>query len=296
MNKIDLHMHSVKSSDGEFSAEEIVKRAKSLGLELIAIADHDTVSAVDDEIYYAQKYGIKCLSACELSSIMPNGTELHILGFNIDHHDSRFVNREIKNKDIYRKRADVNMDAALELGFIFNKDDVLAIANDGMVTSEMIGEIILKDHRNDNDERLKEYRPGGSKSDNPGFSFYKDYYAFGKPCHKPDKNTLLPLKDAAEWIHSAGGFMVLAHPAHNIKHDLNLLQEIIDAGLDGLEVFSSYHNDEDIKFFYKQAKKNNLIMTVGSDFHGHIKPAIEMGSIDYPEEEVIEGLRKFINI
>ena len=296
MSKIDLHIHSVHSSDGEFSSEEIVLRAKRLGMEVIAIADHDTVSGIDEEIYYANKYGIKCLSACEISTVMDCGVELHVLGYNINHHDQRFIDREVRNKDIYRKSADKNMDAALALGFKYEKSAALALANDGMVTSEMIGEAILADHRNDDDKRLVEYRPGGSKSANPGFSFYKDYYAYGKPCHNPEESTLLSLKDTSEWIHSSGGFMVLAHPSHNIKHDLNLLQEIIDEGWDGIEVFSSYNNEEDTKFFYEQAKKHNLIMTVGSDFHGHIKPAIEIGSIECIEEEVLEGLNRFIKI
>lgn len=296
MSKIDLHLHSRQSSDGEFSAEEIVLRAKKLGMELIAIADHDTVSAIDDEKYYAEKYGVKCISACEISAVMDCGVELHVLGYNIDNHDERFINREKRNKEIYRKRADINMDAALNLGFKFDKDKCLAISNDGMVTSEMIGETILNDPRNDNDERLVEYRPGGSKSANPGFSFYKDYYAYGKVCHNPEKSTLLSLKDTSEWIHSCGGFMVLAHPGHNIKHDLSLLDEICKAGLDGLEVYSSYHNEGDVNFFYEEAKKRNLIMTVGSDFHGHIKPAIEIGSIDCDEKLVLDGLNKFIKI
>lgn len=296
MSTIDLHLHSKKSTDGEFTSEQIIKRASSLGMKIIAIADHDSVSAIEEEMFYAEKYGIKAISACEISTIMENGTELHVLGYNIDHHDKRFIEREKRNKEIYLASADKNMDAALALGFKFNKDDVRAISNDGFVTSEMIGEIILKDPRNNDDERLKEYRPGGSKSANPGFSFYKDYYAFGKPCHNTNELALSPLKQTAEWIHSSGGFMVLAHPGHNIKHNLDLLQEICDAGLDGLEVFSSYHSEEDTKFFYEQAKRLNLIMTVGSDFHGHIKPAIEIGSIDCDEKEVLDGLKRFIKI
>ena len=70
-------------------------------------------------------------------------------------------------------------------------------------------------------------------------------------------------------------------------------KKIVTADKKGMEIFFS---PDDVNFFYEEAKKRNLIMTVGSDFHGHIKPAIEIGSIDCDEKLVLDGLNKFIKI
>lgn len=292
MNTVDLHMHSISSPDGEFTGKELVEKAKEAGLKVMAIADHDGVSSIEEVMHYAKLNNIICIPAIEISSEMEDGTALHILGYNIDYKDPQLIKREKYVKSLYAKYSDAYMNKALEAGFKFDKEKVLEIAIDGIVTEEMIGEAILADSRNDNDERLLEYRPGGNKADNPGFNFYKEFCHQGAICYVKSEGVNMPLKKASEIIHSSGGFMVLAHPAHNIKHDIAKLEKIVACGLDGIEVFSSYHTKEDTEFYYKQAKRLNLMQTVGSDYHGKCKPAIKMGSIDYFEEEIVKGLKK----
>lgn len=293
MSYIDLHMHSIVSNDGQYTSKELVERAHRLGIKIMAIADHDSISAIDEGLKCAKEYGIKLIPAIEISSEMNDGTPLHILGLNINHKDPRFIEREKTIRSICQKSANDFMNAALNVGFKFDKQAALAKANDGVVTEEMIAETILADHRNDDDPRLFEYRAGGIKSDNPGFNFYKEFY--GKkdcPCYVKLPNANMNIKDVSELIHSTGGKMVLAHPAYNIQRDIDKLNEISTYGLDGIEVYSSYHNEEDIKFYEQHASRLNIIKTVGSDFHGKCKPAIEMGSVYCNEEEIIEGLRK----
>ena len=296
MSTIDLHIHSIKSNDGEFTSKQLLERAHRLNMRMITISDHDGVSAIDEGLYYADKYGIKLIPGCEISARTDDGTDIHVLGLNINHRDKRFIERENKIKEICRKNSDTFMNAALNYGFKFDKEVVLNKANDGVVTEEMIGETIINDSRNDNDERLLEYRKGGSKADNPGFNFYKEFYGQGKPCYVTLPDVCLSLKETSELIHSTGGIMVLAHPAYNIKRDLSKLEQIYSYGLDGIEVYSSYHSKEDIEFYFEQTKRLDLIRTVGSDFHGKCKPAIEMGSVDCDENEIIENLRKKIKI
>ena len=296
MSYIDLHMHSIKSNDGEFTAKQLVERAHRLNIKYMTISDHDGVSSNEEGLYYAKQYGITFIPGCEISAVTDDGTAIHVLGLNIDYRDYRFIERENKIKEICRQNSHTFMDAALNHGFIFNKEEVLVKANDGVVTEEMIGETIINDHRNNNDERLMEYRKGGSKSDNPGFNFYKEFYGQGKPCYVELPNVNLSLKETSKLIHSTGGIMVLAHPAYNIKRDIDKLMNIYSYGLDGIEVYSSYHNKDDIEFYLEQTNKLNLIKTVGSDFHGKCKPVIEMGSVNCDEEDILNGLRKYINI
>ncbi|MGI6608882.1 MAG: PHP domain-containing protein [Erysipelotrichaceae bacterium] len=289
--KIDLHIHTNKSADGQLSAKEIVLRAKKLEMDIIAISDHDSVSALNEGEKWAKEYGIEFIPATEISAVMDDGTLLHILGLNIDYSNQKFIEHEYKTKTKLRSVNEILIQKALDFGFKFDSEKVIEIANEGIVEPENIGEIVLKDKRNDNDERLKEFREGGKLANNPYFNFYREFYAQSKPCYT-NLNFSLPLKETEELIHGCKGLMILAHPGHNIGYDDEKLKEIISYGLDGIEVFSTYHEKKAIDYYYKKAKEYNLFMSVGSDFHGHNKPAIEIGSMDFDIVEVKKLIEK----
>lgn len=287
-NYIDLHTHSIESLDGTYTPEELVDIAINSDIKYLAVADHDSTNSIDKAIKYASDKSIKIIPAIELSSIIDN-TPLHILGYNIDYNHRGYKQRRkfVDEKLINWSKLAINK--ALECGFKFNPEDVYRIRKDGLICEELIGQVILNDTRNDSDSRLIAFRPGGNLSDNPTFNFYKEFYTKGKPCFvEYDFN--MPLSEASKLIHESDGKMFLAHPKHNIGYSEDLLKKIIDAGLDGIEVFSSYHDKEATDFYYSKAKENNLLMSVGSDFHGRSKPSIKMGSIDYDENELIKTL------
>lgn len=291
-NYIDLHAHTIESLDGTYTPEQLVEIAINSGIKYLAIADHDSVSSIDRAIKYASDKDIIVIPAIELSAII-NNTPLHILGYNIDYNHPGYKQRRkfVDEKLINWSKLAIN--SALEYGFKFNPEDVYKIREDGLICEELIGQVILNDSRNDNDERLKEFRPGGKLSDNPTFNFYKEFYTEGKPCFiEYDFN--MPLKEASKLIHESGGKMFLAHPKHNIGFNEELLNSIIAKGLDGIEVFSSYHDKEATEFYFNKAKKHNLLMSVGSDFHGRSKPSIKMGSTNYDEDELIKTLNKIV--
>lgn len=284
MNIIDLHTHTIESLDGSYYAEELVDIALNNNVKYLAIADHDSIKSVSKAIEYSKNKDITIIPAIELSAIIDN-TPLHILGYGIDYNHIGYKQRRefVDNKLInWGKLA---IESALNYGFIFNSEDVYKQREDGLICEELIGNAILNDSRNDNDNRLKEFREGGKLSDNPTFNFYKEFYSKGKPCFvEYDFN--MPLIEASCLIHESGGKMFLAHPKHNIGFDESLLNKIIETGLDGIEVFSSYHDSEATDFYYKKAKEHNLLMSVGSDFHGRSKPAIKMASINYDGDEL----------
>ena len=70
-------------------------------------------------------------------------------------------------------------------------------------------------------------------------------------------------------------------------------KKALDAGIDGVEVFSNYHAPEHIEYYEKFAKKHNLLITCGSDFHGEKKPSIEMGSYGL-EKDGSEYINRFL--
>ncbi len=288
-NYIDLHTHSIASIDGTYTAKELIDIAIDSGIRYYAVSDHDNVSSIASAFDYAQGKDIVVIPAIEISSIIGN-YPLHILGYNIDYNSKGIKDRVEFVRNALNGFAEAAIKKSLEYGFKFNPDDVYAMRDDHLVCEEMIGQAVLGNPENDNDERLVEFRYPNRLSDNPTFNFYKEFFGKGKPLNIVyDFN--MPINQASKLIHDNGGKMFLAHPTYNIGHDEKILEEIISYGLDGIEVFSSYHNDKDTEFYYNQAKAHNLMMSVGSDFHGRSKPAIKMGSIDYDEDELIKTLK-----
>ena len=102
----------------------------------------------------------------------------------------------------------------------------------------------------------------------------------------------MSLSEAIELIYAAGGLPVLAHPGNNVKEGEELLRDIVQAGIVGMEVYSSYHSIEQIQFYSRQAEKYDLIKTLGSDFHGKTKPSIKLGGVDCnnSENEIYQAL------
>lgn len=292
-NYIDLHSHSSWSLDGQFSSKELIDMAIHSGIKYYALSDHDDVSGLEEAINYSKGKDITVIPATELSAII-NETQLHVLGYNIDYNNPFFKQRR---QEVYESLKSWNkqiIQNALDYGFYFDLDKLLNKREDHLVYEGSIGQAILEDPRNDNNEQLLPFRKGHELSNNPSFNFFRTFFAQGKPLFVP-YNFNLPIKEAEKVIHESGGKMFLAHPFHNLKYNEDLLKQIIDIGLDGIEVFSSYHNQEGTNFYYQMAKKYNLYMSVGSDFHGKSKPSIKMGSINYDETELIKTL-KYLNV
>lgn len=275
MKKIDLHIHSNFSDDGEFSPENIIDMAIENGLNLISITDHNSVKANEIAIDYSKDKNIKFLSGIEIDCQF-NGLNLHLLGYGFDFRDSRFNALEEnilkQEKQASLQRID-NIQKTLNLHL--NIDKLLYKAPDGIVTGELIAEILLSDKRNINANSLAPYRTGGTRSDMPYVNFYWDYFSQGKAAYAHIE--FISLKQAINLIKENSGKAILAHPGNNLKNNLTIIDDLINEGLDGIEVFSSYHSDFDIDFFYKKATTNHLLITCGTDFHGKNKPNIKIG-------------------
>jgi hypothetical protein len=73
-------------------------------------------------------------------------------------------------------------------------------------------------------------------------------------------------------------------------HDDELIAEFAGYGLDGIEVYYPEHSQAMVNFYLDLAKKLNLLVTGGTDFHGSAKPDIKLGMIKIPLE-LVEKLR-----
>lgn len=291
MSKIDLHMHSCFSDDGEFTPEEIIDRAMRNNVEIISISDHNSVKAVEGALNYSKYKDIKVIPGIEIDCTF-NDINIHLLGYNINYKEKDFYNIE---EDILNQERNASMEKIRLIkehtGLNIFEEEVLKRSSNGVVTGELIAEVLLEDNENRKSTILKPYLEGGSRSDMPYVNFYWDYFAQGKPAYVPIK--FISLKEAIKLIHKHGGQAIIAHPGNNLKENLDKIDELINEGIDGIEVFSSYHTKDQIDYFYNKALKNNMIITCGSDFHGKTKPNIEIGKFKFdPKDISIEKILK----
>lgn len=286
MNTLDLHMHTTISTDGTYAPEDLVRMCAGNGLRTIAITDHNSTRAYPGALDAARAVGIRLIPGVELDCHL-RGVNLHVLGYGIDPAAADFG---VYEDDLTRQeqQASIQRLAAVRgLGIIIEQEQIDALAIDGVITGEMLAEVALADPRNEDHPLLLPYRAGGSRGDNPYVNFYWDVCAQGKPAYA--HVDFFTLAQAVETIRRAGGFAVLAHPGINIGRDAAMFAEILTAGVEGVEAYSSYHDAGTAAFWARQAQERGALVTIGSDFHGKTKPAIRLGAFDIPGEAQIRA-------
>lgn len=276
---IDLHMHSYYSDDGEFSPTELAEKCADRGIKIMAITDHNCVRANLEGQKSAAEYGITYIPAIEIDCVFGE-VNLHVLGYGINYQNEDFY---LIEKNIEEQSLSVSIQMLLatqKLGFSITKNEMIELEKNsywkGRWTGEMFAEVLLQKPQYNEHPLLRPYREDGARGNNPYVNFYWDYYSQGKPCYV--KMNYPSLENVIEIIHRNGGKAILAHPGVNLKDKAQLLQPIIELGIDGIEAFSSYHTITEAKHFYKETKNNHLISTCGSDFHGKTKPSIYIGN------------------
>lgn len=282
MGWLDLHMHSDFSNDGEFSPKRLMELCFEAGVKVVAIADHNSVKGIQEATLYAEELGIQLIPAIELDCSF-RGVDLHVLGYGIDatYYAFEIIEEGIQEQE--RATSLNRMELVKKMGISFHYSEAIKLSKNGVVTGEMIAEAALKDDRNKNNIVMRPFYPRGERSDNPYVNFYWDICSIGKRAYVPIK--FMSLMEAINLIYAAGGIPVLAHPGNNVKEDEELLHHIVQAGITGMEVYSTYHSQEQIEFYKRQVEKYGLIKTLGSDFHGKTKPSIKLGGVNCKESE-----------
>ncbi len=294
MTKLDLHLHSNYSNDGEFSPRELVDLCLHAGITHAALTDHNSVKGVEPACAAAAGRQVEIIPAVELDCVF-EGVVLHLVGYGIDHNAPVFYTIE---DEVHKQEQDISTELihkVRQLGIDFDDEMLAGLAFDGVVTGEMIAEAALfYDHEGKN-PLLDPYRGSGKRSDNPYVNFYWDYCSQGKPAYAP--MTFMHLSKAIEIVQENQGVPVLAHPGINVKEDSVFLQKVIEAGIQGVEVYTSYHNQQQEAFYREAVLSNRLLMTCGSDFHGKTKKSITIGGIACKDDEkrMLDDLLSAIN-
>lgn len=292
-NKIDLHMHSYYSDDGEFSPTELVEKCIKNGIKIMSITDHNCIRANEEAAKFANENGIIYIPGIEIDCTF-EGRNFHVLGYGIKYKNKDFINIERNIDKQCIKASFKSLEATKKIGFSITESEMVELEKHsywkGHWTGEMFAEIILNKEEYINHPLLRPYRDGGVRSDNPYVNFYWDYYSQGKPCYV--KVDYPSLEEVVEIIHRNGGKAILAHPGANLRGYDEVFQRIIKTEIDGIEVFSSYYEHSEILYYLNEAKENGKFITVGSDYHGKTKPNVKLGQIGclINEIEIFESI------
>lgn len=258
---IDLHLHTNKS-DGEHSPGKVVEIAKCSGIKTIAITDHDTCSGVKSAIYMGEELGVEVISGIEITAY--ENEEIHVLGYHVDYDSTKLDDYfELIQKDL-RNEEDIIFKTFEKFGFFVSREEIIEkYAKDEPIAP---GHFIYWLVDNGLEKSKKEA--------------YMKYFQIGELRHR--KSDRMKIKEAIDFIKSIDGIPVLAHPSRiswSIEELRRNVKELSEYGLMGIEAIYSMSTDEQIREYIKIAENNNLLVTLGSDYHGHkVKDYIDIGT------------------
>lgn len=260
----DLHTHT-NFSDGSLSPEELLETAKKLGLKYFAITDHDTV----DGVKYLYENGIypdknlKIILGIEFSALNPNH-DVHIVGYNIDIYDGTLTDMINEVTEARWERFTKIIKILREKKYDIREKDVLQVTGSShSIGRSHIARALVK--------------MGFFKNVRDAFD---KVLGKGKPAYAP---RYFPTVDKiVDVIRQTGGLAMLAHPA--LVGDDSLVEDICRK-VDALEVYYPIHKPIDFQKYMSIAKRFNLMIGGGSDFHGAGTRHVDrLGEYTIPDE------------
>lgn len=289
---IDIHMHTLYS-DGDKTVAEVLKMCEEKKLDYISITDHDTCKQYEDEALKENKiFSGKIIKGSELHAVFQN-KNIEILAYNINPNiinewcEKYYSENKLKEQqNICRKRL---FDICDKHRLIYDESKIRKPKKASEYVERPIYEELMT-HK-ENHKILGEFTKSFSiffrkGLANPTSSYFMNHVEF-RPKYK----------EVIDIIHKAGGKAFLAHPfEYKFKNTIGFIDDLRkESELDGIECFhpsSADDNKKDILVDY--ARKNNLYISGGSDYHGNPKPDIEIGigrgNLNIPKEIIEEWL------
>ena len=257
---VDLHSHTT-ASDGTLDPRELVRLAARHGVRVLAVTDHDSTAGVAEAIDEARELPpLEIVPGLEINCDVP-GAEIHVLGYCLDWETEWFqeflrAQREERRQRVYRIAARL-----AELGMPIDPAEVFALVKEGSAGRPHVAQVMV-DH-------------GYVKSVREAFD---RYLSANGPANVPRKR-FTPV-EAVRIIRRARGVPVLAHPG--LANRDELIPELVEAGLMGIETFYPEHSAGQITTYREMCRHLGLVATGGSDFHG---PSV--GGARHPGQEPV---------
>jgi 3',5'-nucleoside bisphosphate phosphatase len=261
---IDLHSHT-NESDGTFTPLELVELAMDSGVEALAISDHDTFAGFDQALPIARDRGLDLVCGIELSTRVPGSKvrTVHLLAYFL--HQPPAADFRGWLDELIAGRRDRNqrlIGSLREQGLDINLGEVEKLGRTLTGRPHFARVLIDKGYVSTYDEAFRRYLGETAPTYVERFAPY--------------------VVAAIQRVIDAGGLPVLAHPIRlgfrDSASEEKFISELRDGGLGGIEVFHSDHRPADMERFAGIARKYNLAVTGGSDFHGEVKPQISLGT------------------
>ena len=256
--KSDFHIHTY-FSDGVFSPEKIVDTAIDVGLQVIALTDHDNILSYQVAQDYIKNTGkkLEVIQGVEINTLYKN-YEVHILGYMMDTNNKDF-------QEVLKIQQKARIEQVNQIIDLLSKKEGIKIKFEDIKKQVAEGGSIGRPHI------AKAITNAGGTSS--VIEAYAKYIHDDSPVYVPRK-TVSP-QDAVEIIYDAGGIPVIAHP-HDIDIAETLIKELMTHGLRGIEAYHRKHSPACVEYFSSMAENLGLIVTGGSDFHA---PNIMNGQI-----------------
>lgn len=262
---IDLHIHS-SASDGTLTPAQILDLAQAQHLGAIAITDHDTIDGAKEALQVGIPSSLHFLTGVELSAAPPPfvrcSGSFHILGYGLRLDDDELNQTLLVLQHARENRNPAIIDRLGRLGFGMTLAEVVGMVGQSQIGRPHIARVMLKKgYVHSIDEAFDRYLGTGKPA-------YVDKYRIS--CQR-----------ALDIIRGAGGIPILAHPYLLSVKDPAEVEKLVVAlkkiGLEGIEALYPEHPPQATAYYKELADRHHLIITGGTDFHGSLKPEIQLG-------------------
>jgi predicted metal-dependent phosphoesterase TrpH len=264
--RADFHTHST-ASDGVLTPTQLVDLGVSRGVQIMALTDHDSVEGVAEAQRAAARHpGFTLVPGVEVSTDIP-GNEVHVLGYFLDPEHPELLATLKRLRDSRLERGRRMVQKLHDLGYDIAWEQVQEIAGDSAVGRPHVAAALLE----------KGHITNVSEAFN-GFIGRND------PAYV-EREKMTPA-EAVSAIVRLGGVAVLAHPADLNSLD-DLLVELKEAGLTGMEVYYQDYDESIIRRLLETARRHDLFPLGGTDYHGIYGERERLpGEVPIPDEAI----------
>lgn len=271
---IDLHTHTTYS-DGRDDVITLLKKAEEKKIECLSITDHGTCKAYEElkKINIKEYYTGKLITGCELFAMI-NGTTIELLGYNVD---TDFLNKELPKiykytiPEMFANRFDKMIKKCNELGIILNKEEIQYNPNTESASRAVLREIV----KNEQNKKILDDKRAWENNT----VFYREHISNPKSKFFTEMTENFPEpKEVIDLIRKAGGLVFIPHILIYGENSAKFLEELTkNHKIDGIECYHSAFTEEQTKYLLDFCKENSYYISGGSDYHGALKPGIDIG-------------------
>jgi 3',5'-nucleoside bisphosphate phosphatase len=243
--RADLHIHTT-FSDGSYTPAEVVSLARRSGLAAIAITDHDTLAGIRAAQQAADGSSLEVVPGVEITAEL-EGFELHLLGYGV-RLDDEALNTGLSRLEQHRIGRFWDMVERLRgRGVSLDEKELRRQTTQGVLSRRHLAMMLVKG------------RQAGSVRE-----AFQRYLGDGNSIVVPKLR--LPVREAIEMVHAAGGIASWAHPSHHCTRDR--LIQLRDWGLHAVEAGYPTFKNRWVTQLRAWARELGMLVTAGSDCHG----------------------------